>query len=138
MRDKIFIDTNLLIYYISDDITKKTSVKNFLFGDVQLVISTQVISEFISVCIKKLKITKADAVAYSKDFMDIFITEAVSSETLKTAFAIMEKYGYSIWDSMIIASALDAKCNLLYSEDMQHGQVIDKLLTIKNPFKNGN
>ena len=44
-------------------------------------------------------------------------------------------YAFSYWDSLVISSALESGCSILYSEDMQNGQVINKKLTIKNPFK---
>jgi predicted nucleic acid-binding protein len=50
------------------------------------------------------------------------------------AFRLRSKYAISFWDSLIVASALDNGCKLLYSEDMQHGQVIEKKLNIMNPF----
>jgi len=49
---------------------------------------------------------------------------------------VAERYGLSIFDSMIVASALLADCKTLYSEDLQHGQVIEGQLTITNPFRN--
>ena len=54
---------------------------------------------------------------------------------VRVSWKIKDKYRYSYWDSVIIASALDSECSILYSEDMQHGQVIDKDLIILNPFK---
>jgi predicted nucleic acid-binding protein len=50
------------------------------------------------------------------------------------ALKVFEKYGYSIFDSLIIAAALELGCNTLYTEDMQHGQVIEGTLKITNPF----
>jgi predicted nucleic acid-binding protein len=65
------------------------------------------------------------------DMEIVSITPALS----RASWKVKDKYRYSYWDSMIIASALDSKCSILYSEDMQHGQVIDKDLIILNPFK---
>jgi len=55
-------------------------------------------------------------------------------DTIKKANTIKYKYGYSFYDSLFIASALEAGCTILYSEDLQDGQVIEKTLTIVNPF----
>jgi predicted nucleic acid-binding protein len=52
----------------------------------------------------------------------------------KTAYKIRDNYSFSYWDSLIIASALERGCETLYSEDMQHNQVIENKLTIKNPL----
>lgn len=54
--------------------------------------------------------------------------------TVKRACAIGSRYGYAFYDSLIIASALEAGCEILYSEDLQHMQVIDHKLQIINPF----
>ena len=55
-------------------------------------------------------------------------------ETIKKAIEIANKYGFSFYDSLIINAAIESGCKMLYSEDMQHGQVIEKKLTIINPF----
>ncbi len=59
----------------------------------------------------------------------------ITLETHQEALVIAEKYGYKIYDALIVASALEARCTILYSEDMQDGQVIDQGLTIRNPFR---
>jgi len=65
-------------------------------------------------------------------------TCSVSELSLKTVFSawkLREKYKYSYWDSLILASALESSCSIIYSEDMQHGQVIEDNLKIINPFE---
>jgi predicted nucleic acid-binding protein len=59
----------------------------------------------------------------------------ITTDTHQEALAIAEKYGYRIYDALIVASALEARCTILYSEDLQGGQVIDNTLTIRNPFR---
>lgn len=59
----------------------------------------------------------------------------ITLDTHKEALAIAGKYGYRIYDALIVASALEAKCTILYSEDMQDGQLIANRLKIRNPFK---
>jgi predicted nucleic acid-binding protein len=56
-------------------------------------------------------------------------------ETHKRALSIAERYGLSIYDALIVSAALLAGCTMLYSEDMQDGQIIDRQLTIRNPFE---
>jgi predicted nucleic acid-binding protein len=58
----------------------------------------------------------------------------LTAETHERGLEIVERYGYSLYDSMIVAAALLAECRIAYSEDLQHGQVIDKRLTVINPF----
>ena len=60
---------------------------------------------------------------------------SITLDTHKEALAIAEKYGYRVYDALIVASALEARCTILYSEDMQDSQVIEGKLTIRNPFK---
>jgi predicted nucleic acid-binding protein len=59
----------------------------------------------------------------------------ITLDTHGEALAIAERYSYRIYDALIVASALEARCAILYSEDMQDGQVIDGRLTIRNPFR---
>jgi predicted nucleic acid-binding protein len=58
----------------------------------------------------------------------------ISLDTHRGAVAIAEKYGYSIYDALIASAALEAGCKTLYSEDLQDGQIINRQLTIRNPF----
>jgi predicted nucleic acid-binding protein len=66
--------------------------------------------------------------------MDIFNFVLIGKETIKLSFEIHRRYKFSSWDSLIIASALENDCKILYSEDMQHNQLIDRKLRIVNPF----
>jgi predicted nucleic acid-binding protein len=56
-------------------------------------------------------------------------------QELLSQLTVMERYRFSFYDSLIIATALEASCTTLYSEDMQHGQLIENKLLIINPFK---
>jgi predicted nucleic acid-binding protein len=58
-------------------------------------------------------------------------------DTHGAALALAERYEYKIYDALILASALEARCTILYSEDMQDGQMIEERLTIRNPFRTG-
>jgi len=136
MKDKIFIDTNILIYYISDDKVKKSIARKIIidnFDDFILVISSQVISEFVYVSIKKNLLERGEAFSLAKEFMDIFAFSMIKKSTILRAFEIMCRYDFSYWDSLIVASALEKGCSVLYSEDLQQGQIIDSL-TVVNPF----
>jgi predicted nucleic acid-binding protein len=59
----------------------------------------------------------------------------VSVDTHKAALVIAEKYGYGIYDALIVSAAIEAGCKTLYSEDLQDGQIINRQLTIRNPFR---
>ena len=97
-------------------------------------LSVQVLNEFVAVARRKLD-KSWDEVRRALGVLRVFCPEPVplTVETHERAISIAERYGYSIFDSFIIASALHSGANTLYSEDMRDGQVIDKL-TIRNPF----
>lgn len=134
MKDKVFFDTNIIVYLYSEDETKKRSVaQNLLIGNDSF-ISTQVLQEFTNISRKK---HKAEWKKISAALEEIVLHSSVSTNQIKTikhALLIAEKTKYSFYDSMIIASALENNCQILYSEDMQHNQLIEKKLLIVNPF----
>jgi predicted nucleic acid-binding protein len=136
MNGKAFFDTNILVYAIVENDPRKISARELLA--VGGTISVQVLNEFVSVVRRRVKMPWDDVRA-TMQWILLLCPEAITV-TLKTherAVGIAERYGYRIYDSLIVASALEAKCTILYSEDMQDGQVIDKHLTIRNPFKFG-
>ena len=67
-------------------------------------------------------------------FIDQMILQTITAETIRSALRIAERYGFSYYDSQVLASALESHCPLLYSEDLQHGQKIEGVLRIVNPF----
>ncbi|MBT9097124.1 PIN domain-containing protein [Methylovulum psychrotolerans] len=136
MKDRCFIDTNIWVYaHLYTENNKKSDIAlTLLESSPLLVTSTQVLNEYYSVLLKK-KIADAhiqDNIEVMLDISDIHIIQVT---TLYLTHKIKLKYGFSYWDSLIVASALEASCPILYSEDMQHQQVIEKSLTIINPFK---
>jgi predicted nucleic acid-binding protein len=134
MQDRFFIDTNLLIYYVSDNASRKDVVKDLLVDNENIIISSQVITEFVAVTVTKKILSFDDSVKYAKEFLNLFYLELIDNEVILLSFKISEQYKYSIWDSLIMASALESNCSVLYTEDFQHGQIIDKKLKIINPF----
>ena len=84
---------------------------------------------------KKIKKTKEEAFSFGEYLLSEFNVVPVRPEYVKKAFSISIKYQFSYWDSLIIASALENDCDILYTEDMQHNQKIEDALTIINPFK---
>lgn len=98
-----------------------------------LTISNQVINEYYSVMLKN-KASDAFIQVNIKNMLwhcDVF---CLNLETLAAAFEIRERYRFSWWDSLIVASALETECEQLYTEDLQHGQIIEDRLRIVNPF----
>lgn len=135
MSVKVFYDTNILVYSRSNDLSKKKKADKLLLSGSYIYISTQVINEFTSVATKKLKMPLKEVINNAQCFINAFEICAVDKNTVQRSFEIIDKYKYSTWDSLIIASALIAGCSELYSEDLNDGQVIEGVLKISNPFK---
>ena len=132
MPAKIFIDTNIVIYSLGAQ-SEKTERAAMLFVN-QPTISTQVLSEAANVALKKLAMPITDVRKLLTTLESLCRVETITSTSLNRAVDIAEKYGFSWYDSLIVASAIQANCDTLYTEDLQHGQLIDNKLTIFNPF----
>ncbi|MBF0228390.1 MAG: PIN domain-containing protein [Desulfamplus sp.] len=134
MKDKIFVDTNLLVYSVANDFNKKKIANDLLIAN-EIIVSTQVINEFVAVTLRKKILQPEQIIEFSKGFMKVFEINVITQATISLAFEIMLKYHFSYWDSLIISSALESNTALLYSEDLQDRQIIENRLTICNPFK---
>jgi predicted nucleic acid-binding protein len=133
MPAKDFFDTNVLIYAVGKNDPRASKAEALLASGGT--ISVQCLNEFVAVARGKLAMSWKDV----KEFLDIMSVLCpkpvpISLDTHKTAMAIAEKYGYGIYDALIASAALEAGCKTLYSEDFQDGQIIDRKLTIRNPF----
>ncbi|MBI4691421.1 MAG: PIN domain-containing protein [Nitrospirae bacterium] len=135
MPDKVFVDTNVLVYFISAEEDKKAKAGEVIFSDREVYISSQVMSEFISVCFSKSLLALEDLIVLVNNFLESLRFSSVEESTIKKSLLIKKEFNYSYWDSLIIAAALENNCSVLYTEDMQNGQIIDDALTIINPFK---
>ncbi len=140
MKDnKIFIDTNVLVYAYDNSAGFKHEKARDLLVELwdsgSGVLSIQVLQEFYITVTKKIpKPLDIDIVAdIIKDLLkwDLIINDG---ETILEAIKLQKRYMYSFWDSMIIEAAVKRGCAVLYSEDLSHGQVIEGV-EIKNPFK---
>lgn len=139
MPVKTFVDTNIWLYSLvqNDDVAgdaRHGMAFAFLASLSRPVLNSQVIRETCSNLLKKS--------GYPEDaiqrlirgwYRDCEVFPSSAAQHL-LASALRERHSFSYWDSLIVAAALDAGCVTLYSEDMQHGQVIDGRLTLINPF----
>lgn len=130
-KGKAFFDTNILLYLLSAD-TDKAERAEELVADGG-VISLQVLNEFASVASRKLRMTIPEIHECLDPIRRICGVEPVTLDTHLRGLDLAERHGFSVYDSMIVAAALLAGCEILYSEDWQDGQRIDALL-ISNPF----
>lgn len=137
MQDKVFIDSNIFIYAKIEDKEKdKHILARFFLNSLRkkVEISTQVINEFYNVLDKY----KIEDTIIQENIHAILIEvelKVITLKTIKLSWKIKERYKYSYFDSLIIASALESGCSTLYSEDMQHNQIIQEKLKIINPFE---
>jgi len=132
MSDKYFLDTNILIYTVSNVIFKKNIAVELLGKNP--VISTQIISESANVMHRKLNFDYQKIRRITDKFAEKGILRTITHHTIRTTLDVAERYGYSYYDSQVIASALENDCDILYSEDLQHNQIIEERLRIVNPF----
>lgn len=129
---KAFFDTNVLLYLLSRDKSKADRAEEVIAGGG--IISVQVLNEFASVATRRLGISWAEIREILSHVRAVCPVEPITVEAHDRGLKIAERYNFSIYDAMIIASALLVGCATLYSEDMQHCQVFDGQLTIRNPF----
>jgi predicted nucleic acid-binding protein len=131
---KVFLDTNLLIYaHTNVDVPKQQKIQALITHE-NTVISTQVFKESASVLHKKFGFSWQDIQMVLKDMEQNNEVHINALTTILRACGVAKQYGFAFYDSLIVAAALEAGCELLYSEDLQHGQIIEKSLTVKNPF----
>ena len=132
MKDKCFLDTNILLYILSDD-DRKFIAKDLI--KLRHTISIQVLNEFSNVCVRKFKFTTNDTKIFIEAISDKVNIESYSKTTILGALDLKNKYNLQFYDALIISTAIENNCNILYSEDMQDGLIINDMLTIINPFK---
>jgi predicted nucleic acid-binding protein len=134
MPDKVFIDTNVLIYGYSEDEPDKRQRAIDCVRSGEAWISTQVLNETINVLKRKFSLSYSQIRDAVQELSEGFPIVLVSVNTIEMALNLAERYQYSYFDSLILASALEARCQILYSEDLHDGQRIENQLTIINPF----
>jgi predicted nucleic acid-binding protein len=127
-----FVDTNVLIYLISEDDEKARKAEGLLADGPT--ISVQVLNEFTNVALRKLALSWREIDEALSILRRTCRIEPLTLETHRYARRLAERYGYRIFDGSILGAAILARCETVYSEDMQHGQVIERMLTIRNPF----
>lgn len=137
MKDKYFFDTNVLVYMQdASNLVKQQKARSLLsthLGNGTAVISTQCLQEFYNVLANKMKQDKIQTKQIMHSLSENIPVVQVTPTLIENGIDISIKTQFSLWDSLMISAASFAKCTILYSEDMNDGQVIDGV-TIKNPF----
>ena len=126
-----FVDTNVLLYLLSSDAAKADRAEAVLAG--RIVISVQVLNEFANVARRKMRLewrAIEQALRDIRRFAEVF---PLTLETHERGIALASRYQLTVYDAMITASALEAGCETLASEDFSAGQKFERL-TVRNPF----
>ena len=133
MSAKAFFDTNVLVYVVGqkDERTAKAEALVANGG----VVSVQVLNELASVSRRKLGMSW-DEIGEALAAIRILCPSPLplTMDTHEAGLRIAGRYGYQFYDALIAAAALEAECTTLYSEDFQHGQIIEGRLMVCNPF----
>ena len=126
-----FFDTNVLLYLLSKDSPKADRSEALLAAGG--VVSVQVLNEFASVASRKLAMTIVEIREILSTIRAVCAVMPLDIEAHDLGLDIAERHRFSIYDALIVAAAVRAGCTILYTEDLQQGQVIEKL-QIRNPF----
>ena len=136
MSVRAFLDTNLIIYLYSETEAQKRDVAYKCLNHNDCVISTQILNEASNVWTKKYNLCTDTIKKYLKNVEQVCDEVIViQTNTVYKALDLKENYGYSFFDCLMLASALESGCDIILTEDMSDGQIIENLLKIKNPFK---
>ena len=133
MTSKVFLDTNVLVYTIGQHDARTPAAEELLSRGG--VISVQVLNELAAVARRKLGMSwldVTDALGAIRVLCPAPIP--ITMDTHDAAVRLASQYGFHIYDALMVSSALEADCEILYTEDLQSGQVIDGRLTLQNPF----
>jgi predicted nucleic acid-binding protein len=127
-----FFDSNVLLYTAATDPRKAAHAARILRDGGT--VSVQVLNEFAHVALRKLSRPITEVRRALSEIREICVVVPLDIDTHELGLDIAERYRLSVFDSMIVASALLAGCGTLYTEDLQHGQVIDGL-AVRDPFR---
>ena len=133
MKDKVFLDTNVLVYCFTNKEPMKAKQALSAALNSKVVISTQVLQELANVFTKKYH-QPIEQVVATLEGMNTSELHTNTWQTIVTALSIKKSHKFSFYDSLIVAAAIDSGCQTLFSEDLQHEQQIIDGLRVVNPF----
>jgi predicted nucleic acid-binding protein len=127
-----FFDTNVLVYLASDDSRKADRAEELIASGGA--ISVQVLNEVANVARRKMELSWSELRAFLTTLRELLSVQPVTIQTHETGLTLAERYKLSIYDAMIAATALSSGCDTLWSEDLQHGMLLEGKLTVLDPF----
>jgi predicted nucleic acid-binding protein len=149
MSAKIFLDTNTLVYILQGkepvpgvaltppemEANRKADITLLLLQSDNLLVGVQVFNEICNVALRRrFDWTKTCNMLATLEALCLEVVP-LTLQVHKLGLALHAKYRLQFYDALMLAAALEGGCTTFYSEDMQHGQFIEKSMTIKNPFK---
>jgi predicted nucleic acid-binding protein len=126
-----FVDTNVVLYLLDDG--PKADRAEALLAQRPLV-SVQVLNETVVNCRRKAGLSWDETAEFLSGVQSLCLVEDLTVQTHEIGRALAERYGFAVYDAMIVASALIAGCTTLYTEDMHDGLVVEQRLQLVNPF----
>jgi predicted nucleic acid-binding protein len=127
-----FFDTSVLLYVVSADTGKAEQAEKLIAAGGA--ISVQVLNESANVARRKMGMSWAETTQLLQTIRTLLSVHPVTAEVHETGLSLAERYGLSVHDGMIAASALSAACDTLWSEDLQHDLLLEGQLRIRNPL----
>ncbi len=137
MSDKVFVDSNLCLYAFvcrPGEESKHDKARELVEKPVRYIVSEQVIAEVSANLLRKAGIEDAHLMRLVESFYGRYHVVMPGLDLHRRAHGLRGKYSLSFWDSLIVAAALEAGCNKLLTEDMQHGLVVEDQLSVLNPL----
>lgn len=132
MIDRAFLDTNVLVYAVVDHACTPQALTAVAASRVT---SVQVLNEFANVARRKFGRSPKEIRAVTRDLRDAIEIVPLTVALHDEALDLFERYALSMYDSLVVAAALGAGCDCLFSEDLQHGQLFEGRLRVENPFR---
>lgn len=136
MSDKIMLDTNLWVYLYAQNVPDKQAKVRQIIADefANIVLSTQILGEIFHVLTRKKLTTVQAAKEIVAELVTSFPVASIDTNKVLQAMDIHQRYGFSYWDSLVLATAFAEECHIVFSEDMQHGQSLEQTVQLLNPF----
>jgi predicted nucleic acid-binding protein len=128
-----FFDTNVLVYLMLHDDAKADAAERLVASGGT--ISVQVLNEIANVARRKRQRSWAEVRSLLQTLQDMLTVEPLTLGSHVLGLGLADRYRLSVYEGMIVASALLSDCDTLWSEDMQDGMVIEQQLLIRNPFR---
>ena len=128
-----FFDTNVLVYLASRDPVKADRVEEIV--ERGGTVSVQVLNELSNVARRKMRLSWSETRNFLSKIRYLLEVQSITIEVHDIGLGLAERHGLSVYDAMIVASALESGCHTLWSEDMHDGLMINRRLRIANPFR---